>query len=66
MTKPFADQHPWYKPKLMSAATVFGVGSIALFSGFLTGGEWVTISTLTMATFATASVVENKAILESQ
>ena len=43
MTKPFADQHPWYKPKLMSAATVFGVGSIALFSGFLTGGEWVTI-----------------------
>jgi len=62
-TRVFIDQHPLWKPKLYAATTVFGTGSVALFLHFLTGGEWVTVSTLTLSVFTAGNIVENKALL---
>ena len=59
-------QPPWYKPKLLAAAAVFLVGSIAMFFGKLTGGEWVTASTLVLSVFTVGNVMENKALLDAK
>lgn len=60
---PLPDQHPYYKPKLTAAAVVFLVATIAMFTGFLTGGEWVTIATLTLTVYSASTVAENKFIM---
>ena len=59
----FADQPFWYKPKLIAAATVFFVASVALFTKFLGGGEWLSAATITLAVYTAGNIVENKAIL---
>ena len=63
---PFADQHPFYKPKLLAAAVVFLVASVALFTRFLGGGEWLSAATITLAVYTAGNVIENKAILASK
>ena len=66
MKNVFIDQHPLWKPKLYAASTVFFTASGGLFLHFLTGGEWVTVSTLTLGVFTAGNVVENKAVLASK
>ena len=66
MTNPFSDQNPWYKPKLIAAATVFFVASVALFTKFLGGGEWLSAATITLAVYTAGNVIENKAVLASK
>jgi len=63
MKAAFADQAFWYKPKLLAAATVFFVASVALFTKFLGGGEWLSAATITLAVYTAGNVIENKAVL---
>ena len=53
-------QHWLYRPKFIQAAFVQISGCIALFTGFIDGGTYVTLSSLALSIYAAASVVENK------
>jgi hypothetical protein len=53
-------QPEWWKPKFFQTAFAQVVGSVALFSGHLDQGGFVTLSTLIIGMFSAASVVENK------
>jgi hypothetical protein len=66
MKDAFIDQHPLWKPKLYAATAVFATGTVALFLHYISGGDWVAASTLTLGVFTTGNIVENKAILAAQ
>lgn len=54
--KEFVDKHlnKWISRKLI----VFIIGSVALFSGFLTSGDWVIISAVYLGSQAVTDIVE--------
>ena len=54
--KEFVDKHlnKWISRKLI----VFIIGSIALFSGFLTSGDWVIISAVYLGSQAVTDIIE--------
>ncbi len=54
------NQHPLWKPKFLITAFVQVSSCLALFAGYLDGGAYVSVSTLTLATFSAASVTENR------
>lgn len=54
------EQHPFWKPKFIQTAFVQVIGAVALFSGHLDQGGFVTLSTLIVGMFTAGSVIENK------
>lgn len=54
------EQSPFWKPKFLQTAFAQLASTLALFTGHLDQGGFVTLTTLILAMFTTASVVENK------
>lgn len=54
------DQAAWWRPKFIQTAFVQVIGSIALFTGHLDQGGYVTLSTLVIGMFTAGSVTENR------
>lgn len=58
-------QHPqsrYWKPKFKMTAFVQVMSTIALFSGHIDQGGYITVSTLALGMFTAGSVVENKIV----
>lgn len=54
------DQAVWWRPKFIQSFFVQVVGALALFTGHLDQGGFVTLSTLVIGMFSAASVTENR------
>jgi len=57
-------QHPLWKPKFLQSAFAQVMSSVALFTGHIGGGEFVAVTTLVLATFSAASVIENQSLMK--
>lgn len=55
-------QSPFWKPKFIQSAFAQAVASVALFSGHIDQGGFITLTTMIVGMFTTASVVENKIV----
>ena len=53
-------QSPFWKPKFIQSAFVQVMSSIALFTGHIDSGGYITLSSLVLGMFTAGSVVENK------
>jgi hypothetical protein len=53
-------QPEWWKPKFFQTAFAQIASTVALFTGNLDQGGFVTVTTLVIGLFSAASVVENK------
>jgi hypothetical protein len=56
------DQSSFWKPKFLQTAFAQLCASIALFTGHLDQGGWVTVTVLIVGQFSAASVIENKLV----
>lgn len=54
------EQSKYWKPKFHMTAFVQVMSTIALFSGYIDQGGYITISTLSLGMFTAGSVTENK------
>lgn len=54
------DQSPFWKPKFIQTAFAQCVASVALFSGHIDQGGFITLTTMIVGMFTAASVTENK------
>ena len=57
-------QHPLWKPKFIHAGYAQVAATVALFSHFLTGDQWVLVTQSIILVFSAASVVENKVTMK--
>lgn len=55
-------QSPFWKPKFIQTAFAQGVASIALFTGHIDQGGYITLTTMIIGMFTAASVTENKLV----
>lgn len=56
------EQHPLWKPKFILTAFAMASATLLRVADLLGPGEWVTVINLSLGTYATASVVENKVL----
>lgn len=56
------NQSPFWKPKFIQTAFAQLAATLALFTGHLDQGGWVTVTTLIIGMFSAASVIENKLV----
>lgn len=54
------NQHPLWRPKFLQTAFAQVVGAVALFTGHIDQGGFVTLSTLVIGMFTAGSVTENR------
>lgn len=54
------DQSPFWKPKFIQTAFAQLAGTMALFSGHIDQGGFITLTTMIVGMFTAASVTENK------
>jgi hypothetical protein len=54
------NQSPFWKPKFLQTAFAQLVASVALFSGHIDQGGFITLTTMIVGMFTAASVTENK------
>lgn len=54
------DQHRYWKPKFHMTAFVQIMSTIALFTGHIDQGGYITVSTLALGMFTAGSVAENR------
>jgi hypothetical protein len=54
------EQSKYWKPKFSMTAFVQIMSTVALFSGHIDQGGYITVSTLSLGMFTAGSVVENK------
>ena len=57
-------QSAFWKPKFIQSAFVQAMSSIALFTGHMDAGGYITLSSLVLGMFTAGSVVENKLLKE--
>lgn len=55
-----SEQSAFWKPKFIQTAFAQLIASVALFSGHLDQGGWVTVTVLIVGQFTAGSVLENK------
>jgi hypothetical protein len=53
-------QSPFWKPKFLQASFAQLSGTVALFTGHLDAGGWITLTTMIFGMYSAASVTENK------
>ncbi len=46
--------------KFIFAVIIGLIATVALFTGFITGGEWITINTLILGLYSGANVISEK------
>jgi hypothetical protein len=54
------EQHSFWKPKFIQTAFAQLAATVALFTGHLDQGGWVTVTVLIVGQFTAGSVLENK------
>jgi hypothetical protein len=54
------EQHSFWKPKFLQTSFAQAIASVALFTGHLDQGGWVTVTVLIVGQFTAGSVIENK------